>query len=231
MPTTWRRTQPSLMRVAPHHRVRRTLKRGQPSRPMPSQRAAWGVSMGSDQGQASNTRERVSVPLAIFPVGAIVAIAILGALAGPLWASTGAAFCVTALGMWVARVGQSVKAALLAGTVGLLATASLVAISYRAAESTTTDLRAQDSSPKGAHLGGVDLSGTDLRRTDLRGADLRAADFTKACLRAADLRGADLRDAIFTNSDVAGSLTDGTKQTAVARNWPKTAPVPSPCDR
>ena len=173
----------------------------------------------------------VSVPLTIFPIVAIVGIAALGALAGPVWASAGAALCVTALGMWVARVSQSLATALVTGVIGVLAAASVVVLYSVTERDTTIGGQTSDGSPTGAHLGGVDFGGADLRRVDFRAADLRAVNFVGACLMAADFRGAELRDADFTNADVSGSLVDGTEQTSTARNWPTAPPTPSPCRR
>ena len=184
---------------------------------------------GLDVEEQERASDRVSVPLAMFPAAAIVGIAVLGALAGPVWASAGAAFCVTAFGMWVARVSHSLTTALLTGAIGVLVTAGVVVFYSTAEPDPTGGSQTQGPSAKGAHLGGVDFSGADLRRIDLRDADLRAVDFTGACLRASDLRGADLRDADFANADVTGSLVDDAKQTSVARNWPTATPVPSPC--
>lgn len=188
-----------------------------------------GDAVGEAAEDGDQFVHNVSIPLVIFPIIAIVGIAALGALAGPAWASAGAALSVTAFGMWVARVSRSLATALVTGVIGVLTAAGAVVLYSGTQLNSGAGTQAPSKSDRRALLGGVDFSGADLRRMDFSGADLRAANFSGACVMASDFRGADLRDAIFTDADVSGSFVDGTKQTSEARNWPTAPPATSPC--
>lgn len=184
----------------------------------------------ADSAGLSENRNPISLPLAAFPILAILGIAIAGELAGPVWAIVVAALCLTAVGMWVARIMESSRTVLLTATVGIALTTGAI-IYYSIAESDPfISFQWQDPPGVVSNLGGVDLSGSNLRLVDLRGANLRAVDLSGACLRAADLRGADLTETIFTGADLSGTLVDGDKQVSVARDWPAAPPSPSPCD-
>ena len=103
---------------------------------------------------------------AAFPALAILVGDITGALAGPLCATAAAALFLTSVGMWVARISQSLLTASLAAVTGILFTAG--AVFYYATVEPDAQGRTQRQDPVGAapRFGGADLRWADLRRVD-----------------------------------------------------------------
>lgn len=167
-----------------------------------------------------------------FPAGAVISLAVLGAIASPrvtaltavgLAAGATIAAAVFARSWQAVGAGFLVAAVIAAGLWGrvLAKDDDALGVNLRGADLTKRMLAGRDL--RSGHLEGVRavrsvlagarLSGARLNGADLRGADLRGAYLDKACLRGADLTDAHLEGADFTGADRQGaaavSLPDG----------------------
>jgi len=176
------------------------------------------------------------VSIWVWPVVAIVLVAVAGQVFGLLGALIGAGCAAAALFFSAAEVVRTRRARRLA-PIGALAfvlaviavfvlqgalpwsrgtpaPAADVLLNARGERLTADDLR--EGNLRGAQLAGADLTGLDLPNRDLDGAAapgamFRDADLTGASLRGVDLRGADLSGACLDRADLTGADLNGAR--------------------
>lgn len=181
-----------------------------------------------------STRAR-QVSIWIWPLVAIVLVAVAGQVFGLLGAIITASSALAALLFTAAELLRSRRArqsAAVVAVIGAVAVMALFALQGVMPWSRTSarpgnalDLRGHRISAsnltgdlRGARLAGADLSAVNLHGRDLAGVDapgtsLRNANLAGASLRGADLRGADLRGACLDTADLTGAELSGAEIT------------------
>ncbi len=166
----------------------------------------------------------------LWPIAAIAAVAVGGAVRGTAGAIAGFGFFLTFACLLVAldlRRSDGLRVAVIMVAIGSAAVLLVVALMHGPTRSTVVeagpvDLRGKSLTQRmvdkielrGALLAGASLTGLDLRRNSLAGALapgvlLVNARLDGVDLRGADLRGADLTGACLDGADLAGALLYG----------------------
>lgn len=195
----------------------------------------------------ATTARRVSIW--IWPVVAIVLVAVAGQVFGLLGSiiaasCAAAALLFTAAELFRARRARRDAALLSIGCVLIVVAiftlqgaipwshaavaAGEALVDARGKRPTADDLRVPTL--RGALLDGADLTGLDLGGRDLAGAEaagtaFRDADLAGASLRGADLRGSDLTGACLDGADLTGADLTGAKVTGATVTLPAGAVV------
>jgi hypothetical protein len=194
----------------------------------------------------ATTARRVSIW--IWPVVAIVLVAVAGQVFGLLGSiiaasCAAAALLFTAAELFRARRARRDAALLSIGCVlvvlavftlqGAVPWSRAVAaggglVDARGERPTPDDLRVptlRGALLDGADLTGLDLGGRDLAGAEAAGAAFRDADLAGASLRGADLRGSDLTGACLDGADLTGADLTGAKVTGATVTLPAGAVV------
>jgi len=172
------------------------------------------------------------VSIWVWPLAAIVLVAVAGQVFGLLGALISAGCTAAALFFSAAEVVRTRRARRIAPIAAVVAVVAVVALfvlqgalpwsweiparddtifDAHGGRVTIADIGARNL--RGAHLAGADLTGLDLRNRDLAGADAAGAVFRDADLTGALLPGADLRGADLTGACLDGAVLTGTELT------------------